>query len=125
MVMLRRPPRSTRTDTLFPYPTLFRSGASRYLHDLVEGALCRAQVAAFEAQIGVDHADQRQVGEMIAFGDELGADDDVDVARLHAVDELGGLGGRPDRVRRDDRGPGVGPQRRDLDRKSTRLNSSP
>src|SRR3546814_18359933 len=25
--MLRRPPRSTRTDTLFPYPTLFRSAA--------------------------------------------------------------------------------------------------
>src|SRR3546814_11916009 len=24
--MRRRPPRSTRTDTLFPYPTLFRSG---------------------------------------------------------------------------------------------------
>src|SRR3546814_9258982 len=24
--MLRRPPRSTRTDTLFPYTTLFRSG---------------------------------------------------------------------------------------------------
>src|SRR3546814_11439117 len=24
-VMLRRPPRSTRTDTLFPYTTLFRS----------------------------------------------------------------------------------------------------
>src|SRR3546814_13074801 len=23
--MTRRPPRSTRTDTLFPYPTLFRS----------------------------------------------------------------------------------------------------
>src|SRR3546814_10571784 len=23
--MLRRPPRSTRTDTLFPYPSLFRS----------------------------------------------------------------------------------------------------
>src|SRR3546814_11313738 len=23
--MVRRPPRSTRTDTLFPYPTLFRS----------------------------------------------------------------------------------------------------
>src|SRR3546814_4101671 len=23
--MIRRPPRSTRTDTLFPYPTLFRS----------------------------------------------------------------------------------------------------
>src|SRR3546814_19810372 len=27
--MCRRPPRSTRTDTLFPYPTLFRSGARR------------------------------------------------------------------------------------------------
>src|SRR3546814_18453318 len=26
--MIRRPPRSTRTDTLFPYPTLFRSGRS-------------------------------------------------------------------------------------------------
>src|SRR3546814_9493788 len=25
-VMIRRPPRSTRTDTLFPYTTLFRSG---------------------------------------------------------------------------------------------------
>src|SRR3546814_7748017 len=24
--MILRPPRSTRTDTLFPYPTLFRSG---------------------------------------------------------------------------------------------------
>src|SRR3546814_20269937 len=26
--MIRRPPRSTRTDTLFPYTTLFRSGSS-------------------------------------------------------------------------------------------------
>src|SRR3546814_11611097 len=26
-LMLRRPPRSTRTDTLFPYTTLFRSPA--------------------------------------------------------------------------------------------------
>src|SRR3546814_3051231 len=25
--MIRRPPRSTRTDTFFPYTTLFRSGA--------------------------------------------------------------------------------------------------
>src|SRR3546814_20586486 len=25
VLMIRRPPRSTRTDTLFPYPTLFRS----------------------------------------------------------------------------------------------------
>src|SRR3546814_2446381 len=27
--MIRRPPRSTRTDTLFPYPTPFRSKFSR------------------------------------------------------------------------------------------------
>src|SRR3546814_6034041 len=27
--MIRRPPRSTRTDTLFPYTTLFRSIAQR------------------------------------------------------------------------------------------------
>src|SRR3546814_7157787 len=27
--MIRRPPRSTRTDTLFPYTTLFRSGHDR------------------------------------------------------------------------------------------------
>src|SRR3546814_3657128 len=40
--MIRRPPRSTRTDTLFPYPTLFRSQAmigtdtalsTAYVHD--------------------------------------------------------------------------------------------
>src|SRR3546814_6615557 len=27
--MIRRPPRSTRTDTLFPYTTLFRSASAR------------------------------------------------------------------------------------------------
>src|SRR3546814_7805255 len=34
--MIRRPPRSTRTDTLFPYTTLFRShaGVFRPLFDL-------------------------------------------------------------------------------------------
>src|SRR3546814_18300495 len=32
-LMIRRPPRSTRTDTLFPYTTLFRSPAEvRSLH---------------------------------------------------------------------------------------------
>src|SRR3546814_1057446 len=34
--MLRRPPRSTRTDTLFPYTTLFRS---LFVADEVENAL--------------------------------------------------------------------------------------
>src|SRR3546814_6756978 len=31
--MIRRPPRSTRTDTLFPYTTLFRSPGSRSTAD--------------------------------------------------------------------------------------------
>src|SRR3546814_1249783 len=30
--MIRRPPRSTRTDTLFPYTTLFRSGVDFIPH---------------------------------------------------------------------------------------------
>src|SRR3546814_3421017 len=30
--MIRRPPRSTRTDTLFPYTTLFRSVVGGHLH---------------------------------------------------------------------------------------------
>src|SRR3546814_7579183 len=33
-LMIRRPPRSTRTDTLFPYTTLFRSGAGDCAHAL-------------------------------------------------------------------------------------------
>src|SRR3546814_20926680 len=33
--MIRRPPRSTRTDTLFPYTTLFRSLAGEALQQVV------------------------------------------------------------------------------------------
>src|SRR3546814_19031490 len=32
--MIRRPPRSTRTDTLFPYTTLFRSAAVGVVDDV-------------------------------------------------------------------------------------------
>src|SRR3546814_18573431 len=39
--MIRRPPRSTRTDTLFPYTTLFRSTGL----DLIEPALAGEQGA--------------------------------------------------------------------------------
>src|SRR3546814_13452440 len=38
-LMLRRPPRSTRTDTLFPYTTLFRSISPRL--DLDETGMFR------------------------------------------------------------------------------------
>src|SRR3546814_11144722 len=30
--MIRRPPRATRTDTLFPYTTLFRSGTDCFVN---------------------------------------------------------------------------------------------
>src|SRR3546814_19021910 len=44
--MIRRPPRSTRTDTLFPYTTLFRSGVGAWLAEtsnepLTMGAIYR------------------------------------------------------------------------------------
>src|SRR3546814_4644385 len=56
--MIRRPPRSTRTDTLFPYTTLFRS----YVHrrkwlddhayaDLV--ALCQFTPGAASSKVGI------------------------------------------------------------------------
>src|SRR3546814_3951757 len=35
--MIRRPPRSTRTDTLFPYTTLFRSPEHPLLQTLIAG----------------------------------------------------------------------------------------
>src|SRR3546814_12993713 len=47
--MIRRPPRSTRTDTLFPYTTLFRSAR-------VEADVARDQLAR---RIARGAADQR------------------------------------------------------------------
>src|SRR3546814_2618479 len=41
--MIRRPPRSTRTDTLFPYTTLFRSADRRGVEDGEEVADRRAE----------------------------------------------------------------------------------
>src|SRR3546814_15026332 len=38
-LMIRRPPRSTRTDTLFPYTTLFRSGRGTRLNGSTATAL--------------------------------------------------------------------------------------
>src|SRR3546814_18237450 len=34
--MIRRPPRSTRTDTLFPYPTLFQGLLARADHEIID-----------------------------------------------------------------------------------------
>src|SRR3546814_3256318 len=53
-LMIRRPPRSTRTDTLFPYTTLFRSGTVRfYRHpDIVAATAGRcARGAVFDQSV--------------------------------------------------------------------------
>src|SRR3546814_20158518 len=58
--MIRRPPRSTRTDTLFPYTTRFRSGEDRQLlfdradHAVAGRAVARGDVAAAAVGRGVD-----------------------------------------------------------------------
>src|SRR3546814_12503703 len=57
-LMIRRPPRSTRTDTRFPYTTLFRS------HSFASG--CSAGVIAYDGQTDREHhlvADCRRTGE--------------------------------------------------------------
>ena len=68
---------------------LLAPGAAGDLVEQLEGALGGAQVAAAEAEIGVDHADQREVGEVVALGDDLGAEQDVDGVGLHRLDQRG------------------------------------
>src|SRR3546814_13385128 len=99
--MIRRPPRSTRTDTLFPYTTLFRSDASGHVHGFLQ--------RAFQRQVHSVVVARRQV-----HGDEAPV----------AVRRGGGL------VAAEQFGSGVFLTLRledaavDEDRKSTRLNSS-
>src|SRR3546814_5310175 len=68
--MIRRPPRSTRTDTLFPYTTLFRSDDDAGLHRLglldVAGDLAQEAVLA-----GPGHADEQGAGLVDAAADHL------------------------------------------------------
>src|SRR3546814_8492828 len=47
-LMIRRPPRSTRTDTLFPYTTLFRSGGAGN-HQADEGDYSARRAASMQA----------------------------------------------------------------------------
>src|SRR3546814_20532416 len=75
-LMIRRPPRSTRTDTLFPYTTLFRSpGRPRYGQheqrpdfgsapggELVAGRLPDRQVAPAGGEGGIAGGDRRASG---------------------------------------------------------------
>src|SRR3546814_14823189 len=45
--MIRRPPRSTRTDTLFPYTTLFRSLATRKTERVGRTVVLKLKTAQF------------------------------------------------------------------------------
>src|SRR3546814_18617688 len=73
--MIRRPPRSTRTDTLFPYTTLFRSGLlSRFTH--------RTTRADFERQ-------RRRIDVVILTIDEV--DLEIDDRETDQRPRLGGL----------------------------------
>src|SRR3546814_5928096 len=102
--MIRRPTRSTRTDTLFPYTTLFRSLADR---PEIERAAPHERAHAVEETLA-----QRDIAGAGPRADEGGA---FPRQRLRFVIAQR----RPDR-QRDRRRFGRRPQ----DRKSTRLNSS-
>src|SRR3546814_6662678 len=52
--MIRRPPRSTRTDTLFPYTTLFRS-VGIVDHHRIGGAVAEGQKAFEHALRSEEH----------------------------------------------------------------------
>src|SRR3546814_10233702 len=105
--MIRRPPRSTRTDTLFPYTTLFRSHAEE-VRDLVR-PLHPADIAdLFE----LTPSDQR--GALAtALGDLVTAEVMSELNDYVRDDLIGALA--PEQVAE------IATQ---LDRKSTRLNSS-
>src|SRR3546814_1848367 len=92
--MIRRPPRSTRTDTLFPYTTLFRSRlVGRRLQDVHHRfAHLDAEIelggregfgAVFEAPVGAGQA-RGIVAELLRAVDR----DLLDRGHVHAEDDL-------------------------------------
>src|SRR3546814_11248547 len=59
--MIRRPPRSTRTDTLFPYTTLFRSGRQSGLAKEAVANTAQIVAAVAAAVIGLPAAQQKRL----------------------------------------------------------------
>src|SRR3546814_10796048 len=49
--MILRPPRSTRTDTLFPYTTLFRSKAFTISRETLDARALWAQIDALDGKV--------------------------------------------------------------------------
>src|SRR3546814_4574607 len=76
--MIRRPPRSTRTDTLFPYTTLFRSASCLPLGIAAKGsaalaALCRLG-RLYERQLApATRAGRRLSFQVVVLGSTVGA----------------------------------------------------
>src|SRR3546814_6800461 len=60
--MIRRPPRSTRTDTLFPYTTLFRSPGPP------DRRLARPPAEDPTGSTGEDESEERDPGSAAALG---------------------------------------------------------
>src|SRR3546814_18823439 len=87
LLMIRRPPRSTRTYTLFPYTTLFRSVAGVVGRIFVVGV---DDVADLGGQFQGARVAHRLLGELGEAGIA------VDEARCHAIGrgELRRVGGR-------------------------------
>src|SRR3546814_1301496 len=79
--MIRRPPRSTRTDTLFPYTTLFRSITDTVQYLCPSGLLrlhgrqklLRVGLRESDNAIGVTHDDVSRLDDQAADG-HLGVD---------------------------------------------------
>src|SRR3546814_2638130 len=68
--MIRRPPRSTRTDTLFPYTTLFRSARPGSLRASTKRRTCCSTVENRDGGSGVHAACARIVGIRAAWHNE-------------------------------------------------------
>src|SRR3546814_12851556 len=61
-LMIRRPPRSTRTDTLFPYTTLFRSHPADRRHRGEGGIAPVAELAGDELAPDLQPDDEEEEG---------------------------------------------------------------
>src|SRR3546814_11907583 len=84
--MFLRPPRSTRTDTLFPYTTLCR--ASRFALDhaaRLVGLLIRLGVALYQVHVGHDDLVAGDAHHVATLALVLAGDDDHVVALLDTV----------------------------------------
>ncbi len=60
-------------------------GPARHLIEQLKRPLGGARIAIGQPDVGVHHADQSQMWEMMALGDELGADDQIEFAILHRL----------------------------------------